>query len=527
MWENLDVNSKNKYKELIIKFASLSEAFTQKNDNSKIVTPIVNSKFQETVFQSSFNAIGEDIANTSFDASLIVDEQNKYLVGIKSFGKESGAQKIAQFKSSSASQGWGEIFLKISETAKKFNNKQEADIANHDNYLKLATEISKLRNIRIESHKEQIRGFNGNSTNVSSVYHVLMPSTKDGLPKIHVGETSYSPIDINNIVIQGCTNLKNPTNFNFTDGIHNYRYTSSDSQLYMIFDNNNIIVESWPIKYVKNPLKVFENIELSPSLKRDDSILESYSWVIYKENGTIYENSGFNSFDGRPKAPSGSREKRINKILTKYKRDLSDDQYQYVSSTLNQLIFDKSLNTKDYKKIRSKFLNDINTFGSIKLVEDIKSFILRPKKEVYIPLPNSKKFHTNNPDFFGKDIGLFKDDGKTLKLNKEDRVFQLEFLASGEIIKAFIAQESGKAIQSYESQQIMGEWILHKVFQLKDRELLTKNKLLELGINGIRLIKFKDPNKPIGIEFIWIDIENPPKDSIDWVAKNIKYSDGE
>lgn len=73
----------------------------------------------------------------------------------------------------------------------------------------------------------------------------------------------------------------------------------------------------------------------------------------------------------------------------------------------------------------------------------------------------------------------------------------------------------------------MGEWILHKVFQLKDRELLTKNKLLELGINGIRLIKFKDPNKPIGIEFIWIDIENPPKDSIDWVAKNIKHSDGE
>lgn len=54
-------------------------------------------------------------------------------------------------------------------------------------------------------------------------------------------------------------------------------------------------------------------------------------------------------------------------------------------------------------------------------------------------------------------------------------------------------------------------------FQLKEREVLTGQRLNELEINGIGLTKFK--NGEIGIEFIWIDIENQPSDTIGWVAK--------
>ena len=54
-------------------------------------------------------------------------------------------------------------------------------------------------------------------------------------------------------------------------------------------------------------------------------------------------------------------------------------------------------------------------------------------------------------------------------------------------------------------------------FQLKKREVLTDQRLNELEINGIRLTRFN--NGEIGIEFIWIDIENPPSDAIGWVAK--------
>ena len=54
-------------------------------------------------------------------------------------------------------------------------------------------------------------------------------------------------------------------------------------------------------------------------------------------------------------------------------------------------------------------------------------------------------------------------------------------------------------------------------FQLKEREVLTGQRLNELEINGIGLTKFQ--NGEIGIEFIWIDTENPPSDAIGGVAK--------
>lgn len=59
--------------------------------------------------------------------------------------------------------------------------------------------------------------------------------------------------------------------------------------------------------------------------------------------------------------------------------------------------------------------------------------------------------------------------------------------------------------------------MLRGVFQLAEREVLTGKKLESLEINGIRLTKFK--NGEIGIEFIWIDTENPPADAIGWVSR--------
>lgn len=104
MWEKLKSEHKEKYRTLITNFASLSEAFSQKSetaeevDTFQYVAPIINSKFQETVFQRTFHAVGEDIANTSFDASVVVDNHHKYLVGIKSFGIQSGDQKLPNLK---------------------------------------------------------------------------------------------------------------------------------------------------------------------------------------------------------------------------------------------------------------------------------------------------------------------------------------------------------------------------------------------------------------------------------------------
>lgn len=65
------------------------------------------------------------------------------------------------------------------------------DKKNEELYKKLAIKIATLRNMRIESSKEQIKGFKGTEKEVESVYHVLMPSRKGEnlkytLVKLHI-----------------------------------------------------------------------------------------------------------------------------------------------------------------------------------------------------------------------------------------------------------------------------------------------------------------------------------------------------
>ena len=104
-------------------------------------------------------------------------------------------------------------------------------------------------------------------------------------------------------------------------------------------------------------------------------------------------------------------------------------------------------------------------------------------------------------------------------MSKENRKFKLKFISSGNVIDAYINKDSGKAIQSIDRQDILDEWLLRGVFQLEERELLTSEGLAELHKNAIRFIKYVDTDE-IGIKFIWIDENNPPEDSIGWVAKN-------
>ena len=521
MWFNLNKEDKQNYKLLITNFASLSEAFSQKKEDEEsedFVAPIINSKFQETVFQKSFNAFGEDISNTSFDASIILDEKNKYLVGIKSFGISSGDQKIAQFKSDSQSRGWIDKFNTIRDNSQNAKTKEENDNINNNYYYELAKEISLLRNKRIASSKEQLKGFVYDDVTVKSIYHVLMPSKKGENPKIYVGEIDYLPIDIENIEIEGATSLKTPTNFKFNDGKHFYKYTSADSQLYMNFKNKDIVLEEWELEYVKDPFYIFENLHLLSRKSEENKILQTVSWMIANKDGKVEESSGFNAFDGSSKIGKSSREKRIKKIERYLRDNFRIEDINFIIDMLKKILIENT-KTAEKKQLRSKLINFIENLNDDYLANEIKKMVYRPVGEVYIPIPDSKNFHKNFPDFFAKDAGKLEEGKSSLILPKEDRTFKLKFISSGNVIDAYINQDSGKAIQSIDRQDILGEWLLRGVFQLKERELLTAERLAELHINAIRFTKYKNIEE-IGIEFIWIDENNPPEDAIGWVAKN-------
>lgn len=533
MWEDLPKVQKEEYKRLILAFASLTDMFAQKSNEDDIkAAPIINSKFQETAFQKAFNAYAEDIGNTSYDVSL-QHAGEKYLVGIKTFGIASGDQKVAQFKAKH--DEWTKTIEEIKTNASGVDEKDEINNLNKELYMTLAKRIAKIRNARIDSSRANIRGFmvEIDDSHVHSVYHVLMPSSKNEEAKIFVGETAYDKIDIENLTIIGCTGKNNPTNFFFSDGKHTYKYTSADSQLHMSFDNRNIVCDEWNVKYADDAHAIFGKIadivypkaeELLPEdditesidevSKPELEIEETYCWTIWNKNRETEMYSGFNSFFGiGSKMGKDQRKQRIEKLYTEYEDQVEYNILYEIKQGMTEFLLEpaSSVDEKAQKvRLREYLVRLAKQSGTFELKKDIFKLLYRPMDEMYIPIPDSAQFHKDHPNFFGKGYGKTKPGTNKLELPKEARRFNLIFEPSGDVLPAYITQDNGKAIESAEKQTYLGEWILRGVFQLEEYEPLTSARLAELNINGLRFTKYKG-SEDIHIEFIWIDEENPPK----------------
>ena len=195
MWKDLPENQRNEYRRMILAFASLTEMFAQKAENGEdeiAISPIINSKYQETIFQRVFDATAEDIGNTSYDASIRLRQPDgreiKYLIGIKTFGIASGSQKIAQFKANH--DEWSPIINQIRANASdedgNVKSKDDINKVNAELYMNLAKKIAELRNARIKSSESKLQGFSiaTGKDNVQAVYHILMPKKKGDSPDI-------------------------------------------------------------------------------------------------------------------------------------------------------------------------------------------------------------------------------------------------------------------------------------------------------------------------------------------------------
>ena len=540
MWEQLPEDNKNEYKRMILAFASLTEVFAQKAENDEetgVNGPIINSKFQETVFQKAFHASAEDIGNTSYDAAirLIISptQEIKYLIGIKTFGINSGDQKVAQFKANH--NEWSELINTIENNSKQAKNDKDAiDRLNKDLYKQLAVNIATLRNMRISSSQSNIKGFKikDEDNNVQAVYHVLMPSAKGEEPQIFVGETSYDKINIENINILGCTGIKTPTNFKFTDGNHEYKFTPADSQLYMNFHNKEIVKENWHVIYLDNPYEIFSDIadklesktsntqiskDIITPIKTAPTIEYSKCWLLTNKYNEVEPFSGFNLFYGvGSKMGQEQRKKVVTKLNDKY-NSFNDERINEVIKNIDLFLnnpapsYSEKIEKKDF---RNTIINQIHEINNPEFSGDTIKLLFRNSKEVYIPIPDSKNFHNNNPRFFvNLDKDLFDQNTGSLIPDEDERTFDLVFEPSGEKVKAHITQDYGKGIATKDDQGILGNWILHDIFQLKQYEPLTTKRLEEIGLNGIRMYKIKNDNS-VHIQFIWIDKDKLPNDFV-------------
>lgn len=96
----------------------------------------------------------------------------------------------------------------------------------------------------------------------------------------------------------------------------------------------------------------------------------------------------------------------------------------------------------------------------------------RNKNEVYIPYPVEDRNRAE--DFFPP----------------RNQVFKLK-LPDGNLISAKVCQENGKAIMSNPN-RVLGEWLLRKVFELDEGELVTYKMLEEFGIDSVVFTKITD-----------------------------------
>ncbi len=107
----------------------------------------------------------------------------------------------------------------------------------------------------------------------------------------------------------------------------------------------------------------------------------------------------------------------------------------------------------------------------------------RHANEVYIPIP--KWIHKKFPKFFPP----------------RDEPFDLK-LPNGETISAKVCQDGSKALMSNPNIKL-GTWILRDILRLKEGELVTYDKLQEIGLDSVVL--YKNEDSTFEIDFTKLD----------------------
>lgn len=131
-----------------------------------------------------------------------------------------------------------------------------------------------------------------------------------------------------------------------------------------------------------------------------------------------------------------------------------------------------------YKKKKEKFvfeksgLNQWNAGGR-----------KRNSGEVYIPIPS--EIHSQFHSFFPE----------------RDQHFEL-IIPTGEVFSAKVCQDNSKALMTNPN-KALSDWILRKIFQIKEGQLLTIERMNELGFDSVIIIK--DDNGKYKIDIMKTD----------------------
>lgn len=415
IWEKYSEADRKAYIQFLQLYGALSNLFRQKHGD---LIPYLDSKFQETIFAKIFKSENVDIGNTPHDILSVFGDE-RIGIGLKTWMNSSPSfQKVMQLK--------------------RYKNEIDPLIKYGDLSL-LAQKISSIKNEKMISDYERL----GLSED-SNIYHYI--TRDEGTFKIH--ESSYPLVQLDHLQGFKATD----TAFHWNDGLKEYKYTYSDSQIWQRFDSSKpdtLLLETFSVDIINNPfdflMESYTDYLLSnPKLNKASDIVEVFLPLYSFREQEVPQSSGLNAWNGAPKSKN--------------------------------------------------------------------SQTLRPLNEVYIPIP--RDFHISNPDFFIDDIFKFEKYQKQYIGPKENRP-QLRFrlvLPNGKEIPAMVCQDRMKSLQSGSQTEIdpstgkrygqsaLGQWLLVDVLGLKERTLVTRNWLEKKGTDSVRLWRKKEDYSKIHID---------------------------
>lgn len=405
IWSYCSTEARQDYITYLQAYGALTKLFLQKNNNT---IPYLDSKFQETAYSKAFHSQNTDIGNTPHDIVSVVNN-HRIGIGLKTWmNSKSSYQKVMQLKA------------------------YKDDIASASgNAYDEAYKISSIKNDRLRQDYCRL-----GLSNDSNIYHYV--TREDG--KFTVFESSYPTVDLTKIKV-----LRNDTkSVSWSDGLKNYKFTRSDSQVWMEFSprrNDTIQVNSFPVAIMNDPfsflLQTYSQLtsgQITASGHLENNYTTAYLPLYSYRSGEVGERSGLNAWNASPK--------------------------------------NKSSNAP------------------------------RPLGEVYIPVP--MEFHRKVPNFFTDNIFNNIADKRPVEFTLIlPNGTEMPARLTGDNLKNF--QSGSERLKKPDGkrwgQSDLGNWLLVDVLGLKDRQLVTRKWLDQRGVDSVRLWHLQNDRSRIYLDF--------------------------
>lgn len=185
-------------------------------------------------------------------------------------------------------------------------------------------------------------------------------------------------------------------------------------------------------------------------------------------------------------------------ILT-FNDDFDEYKFNEAKSTLYKKFYTKSyfaeVNVEIFDNplllLRKLKLNEVKIYKPKTIIVPLYSVkygekIVFPKSGLNTWNASGRKRNFNEAYIpFNKDLRIIYENF----FPRRDEYFDVE-LPNGKNLKMSICQENGKAIMSNPNKDL-GEWLLRDVMHLQEGEILTYDKLLEIGVDAVAFQKIK------------------------------------